>query len=176
MKSKAQYQLYWEVYKQAHNNAVDLVEESKLLFKNQHYPRAYFLAYTALEEISKSQHAADVYTGFTNEKDFAISFTNHKRKIKRVGWTYYEAKEHPTAWVGPDLDDVEQVGITKPLWQKRLNSLYVGINNSMVNIPNIKVTKEDARGIIHIAKIALQQIVVTTEYHGHQIGTKGFLK
>jgi AbiV family abortive infection protein len=36
----------------------------------ERYARAFFLAFTALEEISKSQLAADVVTGFMSEDEF----------------------------------------------------------------------------------------------------------
>jgi len=177
MGNKLQKQkLHWEIYRQAHNNAAALLTEAQLLFENGHYPRAYFLAYTALEEISKSQHAADVYTGYSNESDFAKSFANHKLKILRVGWAYYEAEDRPTSWVGPDLHDVEQVVVEEPLWKKRQDSMYVGVFNSKVITPRSSITKKDARGIIHILETALEQIVQMTEYWGHQIGSKGLFK
>lgn len=177
MKTKLEKQkLYWEIYRQSHNNAAALLTEARLLFENGHYARAYFLAYTALEEISKSQHAADVYTGYSNEVDFDRSFAKHNLKIMRVGWAYYEAKDHPTSWIGPDLDDVEHIVVEEPLWKKRQDSMYVGLLDSKVITPKSSITKKDARGIIHILETALEQIIQMTEYWGHQIGTKGFMK
>lgn len=167
--------IYYQIYAAAHNNAVDLLGEAELLFKHKHYARAYFLAYTALEEISKSQHAADVYTGYSEEKEFVSSFTNHKEKILRVGWAYYEAKDRPESWVGPDLDDVEMIVVDEPLWGKRLNSLYVGGKNKFT-VPSKEISKDDARRMMHICEVAIQQIVQMTEYWGHQIGTKGLMK
>jgi AbiV family abortive infection protein len=61
---------FCQVYVQAHNNAIELLSHAEILFGKQIYTIAYFLAYTGLEEISKSQLAADVFTGFINEKEF----------------------------------------------------------------------------------------------------------
>jgi AbiV family abortive infection protein len=43
------------LYRAAHNNDVDLIQEAEVLFEHGRYRRAYALAFTALEEISKSQ-------------------------------------------------------------------------------------------------------------------------
>ena len=169
-------QTYLEVYRKSHNNAVHLMEEAKLLFKHKHFSRAYFLAYTALEEISKSQHAADVATEFSNEKEFIESFKNHHHKIARVGWAYYEAKSHPFSWIGPDKDDIEEIVTDKPLWDKRQDSLYVGVDGKTIRVPSEQISQSDAKGIIHIVETALHQIWEMEEYWGHQIGTKGFMK
>ena len=58
------------MYKTAHNNAVQFLREAELLFAQKYFARAYFLAFTGLEEIAKSQLAADVETGFVDEKVF----------------------------------------------------------------------------------------------------------
>jgi len=42
------------------------------------------LAFTALEEISKSQFAADVYTGFVDEEEIKDFYKDHKSKIRRM--------------------------------------------------------------------------------------------
>lgn len=47
--------IYWKIYTSSHNNALDLSSEAELLFANEKYARAYMLAYTALQEIAKSQ-------------------------------------------------------------------------------------------------------------------------
>lgn len=168
----------FEIYKQAHNNAVDLLRESEILFKNQCYTRSYFLAHTALEEISKSQHVADVSTGFSTEKDFLESFMDHKEKINRAEWAYEDANEYPYnyKWVGPRKDDLKKILAQKPHWKKRQNSLYVDVTTGEVTSPRDKLTKDDAESIIHIVKTAMYRIFETAEYYGHQIGTKGFMK
>jgi len=168
---------YFEIYRQAYNNALDLAIEAQLLFDNKYYPRAYFLAYTALEEISKSQLAADVFTGYSKEDNFIEKYANHKIKINQIGWAHLEANTYPynQIWLGPDVDNIEKIVSKEPSWEKRLNSLYVGIKNTEVVIPSEQIGKNDAHKIIHILDIALKRIW-DIEHSGHQIGTKGFMK
>ena len=170
---------YLNIYNEAHNNAVGLLKESQILFDNGCYARSYFLAFTALEEISKSQFAADVFTGFSKEDDFLNFYTNHKDKIRRIGWAHEDANSYPhnIIWVGPDRDDVERVKDSEPLFQKRNDALYVGMIDNNIKLPNEEVSETDAQEIIHIANVAFQRIwEVSGEFGGNQIGTKGFMK
>ena len=170
--------VYYDIYVSSHNNAVDLLNEAKILFDKQCYPRAYFLAYTALEEISKSQHAADVYTGHSDKNSFDKMFTNHKAKLDGIAWAHTDANSYPDnyIWFGPDIDDVEEIAPSEPLWKKRLASLYIDIDDAGITSPNDRIAKEDAREILHIGNVALKRIWEMTEYWGHQIGTKGLMK
>ena len=170
--------IYFEIYRDAHENAASLLKESKILFDNGCYSRSYFLAYTALEEISKSQFAADVCTGFHTEEEFQGFYTDHKLKNENIGWAHHDANSHPhnLIWVGPDRDDVETINTEKPLFGKRNNSLYVGISNTCLKLPKKEVSEKDAMGIIHITETALERIWDMTENWGHKIGTNGFMK
>lgn len=170
---------YFEIHKQAHANAAELLKEAKILFDNKCYPRAYFLAYTALEELSKSQHAADVFTDFSKERDFNESYKNHHDKIERIRWAHNDAIAwpHNFIWLGPDIDDFEKIAPSEPSWEKRQNSLYVGADHSNINIPKKEITQDDAREIIHIIDTAFERIwEVSGEFGGNQIGTRGFMK
>lgn len=169
---------YYKVYIKAHNNAVQLLDEAKLLFSHGHCARAYALAFTGLEEISKSQLAADVYTRHIEPEDFESVYTLHKVKISRVEWAHLDASEYPynTAWIGPDMDDVMEIEAVEPSWNQRNNALFVGLDGDRLLIPQESVSKDMARGVIHVLEVAIQRIVEVTEYHGHQIGTKGFMK
>ena len=171
---------YFDIYISAYNNALDLLSEAKILFDNKCFPRAYFLAFTALEEISKSQIAADVYTGLVTEEEFIQQYREHEAKINRMAWAHEDANSSPHCyrWVGPDRDDVEEIVSRMPKLKRRMNSLYVGLNLKDMKpiLPEEKITKEDAKGIIHIVDVALFKIMEMTEYWGHQIGTKGFMK
>jgi AbiV family abortive infection protein len=63
------------------------------LFDREKYARAYALAFTALEEISKSQLAADVFTGLITDEEFQECFRDHRKKIARMaGYTYPAAE------------------------------------------------------------------------------------
>lgn len=171
---------YLEIYKASYNNAISLLNESKLLFDQKYYQRAYFLAFTALEEISKSQFAADVFTGLEKEGSFRKFFMNHKAKISGVRWAHINADSYPhnMRWIGPDIDDIEIINPQEPDFQKRLNALYVGVDfkSSTIILPNHEINKKDAKEIIHIGEMALLRIWENSVYYGNQIGTKGFLK
>lgn len=171
---------FYKVYLYAHNNAVGLLSEAEILYKAEKYPRAYFLAFTALEEISKSLLAADVHTGLVSPDKFYNHYTNHHKKIDRVMWAHSDANSYPhnLKWVGPDVDDLEPINPDKPIFQKRQYALYVDIDDQNKEIikPSEQITKIDANEVIHIVEIALHQIFIMTEYYGHQIGTKGFMK
>lgn len=170
---------YLKIYRESHNNAIELSKDAKLLLKHGRYARAYALAYTALEEISKSQLAADVFTQFSKEEEFLKKYVNHKDKIDRMEWAHIDASTYPHnfIWIGPDKEDVEKIDPEKPLWLKRQKSLYVDIDDvSNITVPSESITENDAKNIIHIVDVALERIWEVTEYWGHQIGTKGFMK
>ncbi|MDD5638894.1 MAG: AbiV family abortive infection protein [Candidatus Pacebacteria bacterium] len=172
---------YFEIYEAAHNNAVDLLEEAKLLYDHKYFARSYALAFTALEEISKSQFAADVFTELFTENEFEKFYRNHKQKIERADWAYNDANSYPynLKWIGPDIDDLEMINPSKPDFSKRLNALYVGIDfkNKKIIEPKEQITEEDAKEMIHLVEVALERIMeVSGEFGGNQIGTKGFMK
>ena len=164
--------LFHSIYISAHNNAISLLRESNMLYNNKDYSRSYFLAFTALEELSKSQLAADVYTDFITEKYFFQCFRHHNKKIERIDWSYLDATEQ-----SPN-EFWEYIETYKPEINKRMESLYVGLNESKDKIicPNDSISKEDSESIINIVESAIHKITVKTEYSGEQIGTKGFMK
>lgn len=163
---------YYSLYSCAHNNAVDLLAEAKLLFGAKHYARAYFLALTALEEIAKSQLAADVYTGFISEEEFHEKFTYHGEKLKSVKWATLDANEYAyglRSLYGKDFL------IKKPSEKKRMAALYTDIKQNKVTIPKETIKSIDAESIIETVSVALRTLVENVDFHGRKIGTKGFM-
>jgi AbiV family abortive infection protein len=158
------------LYRVAHNNAIDLLRDAEILFEKERYPRAYALAFTALEEIAKSQLAADVFTGFIEEKELWDCFRDHRKKIGRMAWATEDAKRYL------DLLDGEDIEIEKPTFAGRSDGMYVNLNNGKVSGPLDVISRDDARGIIHTVDVALRRIHEVTEIWGHQIGSKGFMK
>lgn len=75
---------YLPLYKIAHNNAGVLLSEAEILLERGKYIRAFFLGLTALEEIAKSQLAADVFTGFPVRRNFRITTAVTQRRS--AGW------------------------------------------------------------------------------------------
>ncbi len=170
---------FYKIYAKAHNNASDLLSEAEILYEKGKYARAYFLAYTGLEEISKSQMAADVATRFIDEEVFWKHYSKHDSKLNGIQWAYIDANTPPynKVWVGPDRDDVEGISASEPLWEKRQNSLYVDAMDGAIKSPKDEITEKDAREIMHILSTALYRIwEVSGEFGGNQIGTKGFMK
>jgi hypothetical protein len=66
--------------------------------------------------------------------------------------------------------------IHEPAIKSRMSALYVECDRTTVKSPGELITDEMAKGIIHAVRVAFQQILVVTDYYGHQIGTKGFMK
>ena len=56
------------------------IEEAKILYGHEKYARAYFLGYTANEEISKGQIIADFIMGVCSEKELLYCFKKHDLK------------------------------------------------------------------------------------------------
>ena len=172
---------YLEIYSVAHSNAVDLLSESELLYNHKYFARAYALAFTALEEISKSQFAADVSTGMQKHEDFEKFYKNHRKKLEDVMWAHADANSYPhdLKWIGSDIDDLERINPREPSFSKRLNALYVGVDfkNQIIIKPKEQITENDAKEMMRIVEVALERIwEVSGEFGGNQIGTKGFMK
>jgi len=160
---------FLKVYTLAHNNAVELLSEAELLYERHHYARAYFLAFTGLEEISKSQLAADVFTDYITMDYFYKHYRDHKGKIGRVIW----ASEDATHYRDPETD--AYLTIVIPDAAKRMSALYVDVGH-MITSPAQSVSSDDAKSLIHTLRVAIQKVIEITEYYGQQIGTKGFMK
>ncbi|MCA1579131.1 MAG: AbiV family abortive infection protein [Acidobacteria bacterium] len=160
---------WYKVYSKAHNNAVDLLSDAELLDQMNKFARAYFLAFTGLEEIAKSQLAADVYTGFLSEQEFWDCFKSHKKKINRLAWASEDARHYL------DSNTEEYVEVSHPQEITRMNSLYVDISSGKVITPNERVTSKDSSSIIHTLRVAIDRISDVEQRQG-RIGTKGFMK
>ena len=164
-------EVYLQTYLASLNEANKLLKEAELLFENESYSRAYFLGFSALEEISKSQLAADVYTGFIEEKTFEKAYRNHHEKISRVEWIKIDGNLFPCF-------NYDKVRIKDFDFKKKLKSMYVDIdfNLKKVSKPTDSISKDDAENIIKAVRVGLYRIHEVTVENGEQIGTKGFMK
>ncbi len=163
-------QKFLQIYTAAHVNAQQLLSDVEVLFERGRHATAYFLAFTALEEISKSQLAADVFTGFAAEEEFWATFTKHEKKIRRMAWASNEA------WNYLDVETEVYIEIHKPDFKRRMSAVYVECDRPTVESPDKVITHEMAKSLIHTVRVALHEIMLMTDYWGHQIGTKGFMK
>jgi AbiV family abortive infection protein len=159
------------MYVHSLNEAKKLLSESILLFDHSSYERAYFLGFSALEEISKSQLAADVYTGFIAEEEFKRVYRDHKEKISRIKWIQVDGNLYP-------LFREDGIKISDFDFRKKLRAMYVDLDSraEKVSSPSEAITKADAESIIKAVKVGLYRIYQVTEENGEQIGTKGFMK
>jgi AbiV family abortive infection protein len=168
-----------DIYRRAHRNAAELLHDAKALFERRSYPRAYALAFTALEELSKSQFAADVFTGLHTEGEFQRFFRRHDAKLLRMGWAHADASEwpHNLKWIGPDRDDMKRIDPAAPTFERRQQALYVDVDlaTGTVSQPSEVIGEKEAEEMIHIVDVALTRIWEVEESQG-RIGTKGFLK
>jgi AbiV family abortive infection protein len=156
-----------ETYRACLNNASDLLGEATLLVERGSFPRAYALAFTALEEISKSQLAADLFTGFIPREEFDAAFRDHKRKIKRTQWA--------VLFSHGDIEELPEDAII-PIASKRMAALYVDVDDRLAPMtPRDRVSEREARELIKIVKSGIKKIR-QWEAMGVQIGTKGFMK
>jgi len=57
-----------------------------------------------------------------------------------------------------------------------MKALYVDIKPNGISFPEDIISREEAKSLIHTLRITIKGIIIMREYHGHQIGTKGFMK
>ncbi|WP_247237300.1 AbiV family abortive infection protein [Telluribacter sp. SYSU D00476] len=163
--------VYLEIYQASLSESVKLLGEAELLLENESYERAYFLGFASLEEISKSQMAADVFTGIMKEEEFQKNYTKHNKKISRIEWIKIDGNSLPQ-FAG---DGIEIMNFD---FSKKLKSMYVDSDFDLkkLSTPSESVSKSDAENIIKAVKVGLSRIYEVTIENGEQIGTKGFMK
>jgi AbiV family abortive infection protein len=85
------------------------------------------------------------------------------------------------AWATNDAEDYLSsdgtfVEVQKPKFTARNDAMYVNLKDDKVYSPSDAIGRKDAQSIIHTVEVAFQRIFEVTEFWGHQIGTKGFMK
>jgi AbiV family abortive infection protein len=154
----------WDTYKRAHNNAADLVEDAHVLRESGRHARAFALACTALEEIGKSQFAADVYTGFSPPDEFLKLIRDHRFKSAyTTRAVVFSSLPEPNLHL--DANTAEE------LFQLRNDALYASPDNEVANAN----FEDDATTMIEYCEIWLDTIV-QMQIMAERIGTKAFLK
>jgi AbiV family abortive infection protein len=153
-----------ETYTRAHNNAVDLVGEANILLRSGRHARAFALACTALEEIGKSQFAADVYTGFSPPDEFVKMIRDHRFKS-----AYATRAVVFSSLPSPNLH--LDAATAMQLFELRNDALYAAPDNDVENAD----FESDAAMMIEYCETWLETIV-SIERVSEMIGTKGFLK
>ena len=156
-----------DTYRACLDNAEDLLADAEFLFERGSYPRSYMLAFTAIEEISKSQLAADLFTGLISQEEFDRAFYSHAKKIDRIRWA--------TMWAHGVFGELPEDALL-PQSSDRMASLYVDIDVHDAPLsPLDRVSEEAAAAMIRTARAGLEKIA-RWEAFGGPIGTKGFMK
>ncbi|GEM_PF-6212879 len=166
---KNNHRIFIELYKEALANASNLHDEASILLNSEKFPRAYFLAITGLEELSKALLAADVSTGLITEREFSSYYKKHDEKIPRVEWASREA--FPTLFKGKR----RTIKDPRPTIEKREDSLYVRRIETGLSTPVKSISEEDARMLCRTLGTAIRRIELASEHYGEYIGTKGLI-
>ena len=150
-------------YKRADENAIALLEEARFLADKGRFARAFALAATALEEIGKSQYAADVYTGFIAPDDFEKNLRNHRHKTRYAGRAVLSG-----GLQRPLLGDETAA---KKIFERRNEALYASPANKVEDDD----FGHDAATMIDYGEAWIERIRSQEEI-SERIGTKAFLK
>jgi len=159
------------LYRACLHNAEDLCHEASLLFRAQRFPRAFALAFTALEEIAKAHAVADFYTGVLSESELQDAFRKHRMKTAYLDRVVSISTGSAEATVEYDPRAAESsVNL-------RMRALYVeyGIDHAPA-MPAEAIGRDLAKSTMDRAEVELHEMWVQEEYYGHQIGTKGLWK
>lgn len=158
-----------DLYEMALANASDLHDEASILLNRERFPRAYFLALTGLEELSKALLAADVSTGLVSEKEYRSYYKKHNEKIPRIEWASRET--FPNLFKGKR----RTIKDPRPTIKKREDSLYVRRIEDGLSTPAKSISEEDARILCRTLGTAIKRIELASEHYGQYIGTKGLI-
>lgn len=160
------------LYHACKENAVELLEEAQVLFNQKRYARAFFLAFTALEEIGKSQLVADYLTNCTSEEEFRDAFKKHDLKIAYL-YRYILVPDR----IGQEEAKLEyDISESKDNIRLRNKSLYVSLtDNHEISKPKDNIVRKTAMEMIEEVKEHLNSIL-HAEWLNQRIGSKGLFK
>ena len=160
------------LYHACEENAVELLEEAEILFAKKRYARAFFLAFTALEEIGKSQLVADYLTDCISEEEFQDAFRKHAIKVSYLYRYILVPDEIGQEEARIEYDKEE----SKDNIRRRMESLYVSLtDNHKVSKPKDNIDRNTAMEMIDEVKEHLSSII-NAEWLNQRIGSKGLFK
>ena len=159
-----------DLYDACLKNARELIEESNLLLINGHHARGYFLAYTAMDELGKSQVVADYFNDMVSKAEFEAAFRDHRVKAAYV--TRYV--NIPDNLQGEWFIEYDPRS-TGAQFQERNRSLYTEHVAQVPQLPAMAISLEAANELHATAAKYLSEIV-RMAYISERIGTKAFTK
>ena len=159
------------LYSACLKNAGELLDEADLLLKYGHAARAFFLGYTAFEELAKSQVVADYFSDQVAEAEFEAAFRDHAFKAAYIS-RYVQIPEAPNEEWFIEYDKAT----AKVYPTERARALYVERKpDDSPQVPRDEVPRPDAERIVAAARKYLDDIV-QMEYLTERIGTNSFTK
>ena len=168
------YKLRWACMK----NALDLLQEAEILYKNRKYSRAFSLAYTANEEVSKHQITSDYISGIIAKEELESAFRRHDIK---AAYGRFKIEIGPTIQLQNNVYTSDSTlhydtNEGRKMMSLRNNSLYVNYSNNYEPIEPRQIYKaKDAKNLIKIISERISFINWAEEFNG-RIGTKALIK
>lgn len=160
-----------ELYDACMSNAVDLLTEAELLYKNDYFARAFALAIIAYEEIGKGQIVADLFNDIVSKEEFEEAFKKHEIK------SAYNSRQFTITTKPIFTSHIEydkSKGKKYNMW--RIAATYVDCSNDYkVQKPNKIITKENAHEAIDFVNKKINEIR-KMEFITERIGSKAFMK
>ena len=154
-------------------NAEALLDDARLLLNNGRSARAFALAFTAYEEIGKSQVVADAYYGIVSPSELKDAFRKHDLKAAYVGRTV--RLEQPSGTAAEATIEYDAVD-ARQLFEARQCSLYVDFGpDYSPAIPVDSIDRDRAEQMIETVARELEAVAWAEMLNG-RIGTKGLFK
>ncbi len=158
---------YFQLYHACLSNASDLLWEAEILLEKNCYARAYFLAFTAAEEIGKALIVADWIYGLVSEQEFHKAFTKHHIKQTYLENVFSTVKARPECESSTLSDD----------FFLRNAALYVEkSNDGYSKVLKECIIKEYATQMVAKVKEYLGSIIGAEWLNSPRIGAKALLK
>jgi hypothetical protein len=87
-----------------------------------------------------------------------------------MAWATEDAKRYLA------MPEEDSVAIQEPTVMGRMDAMCVGSKDGKAVSPSDVIGRDAARRVIYTAQVAIQHIIEMTEFWGHEIGSKGFMK
>jgi AbiV family abortive infection protein len=164
----------WNLRDACMKNAKLLLSEASFLYRQKHYARAFFLAYSSLEELGKYLVVCDHITGMASSSEFQEAFKAHTLKIAYAHNNAQLVFDRNRKVTGAIL--VYDRAKYKEWTKYRNQSLYVGIDElNRPLMPSQHVDITTAKKMIERSRKEIRTII-EMEAISEQIGSAAFYK
>ena len=160
-----------ELYEACMSNAIDLLKEAELLYKNNYFSRAFAIAIIAYEEVGKGQIVADLFNDMVSKEEFEEAFRKHEIK------SAYNSRQFmiiAKPEFSSHIDYDKSKGKKYNAW--RIAATYVDCTKDYkAQEPKKLFTKKNAREAIDFVNRKIDEIR-RAEFMSERIGSKAFMK